>query len=348
MKKSSLEYPFGKKHYPEAGSWQEVADDVYWLRMPLPMSLDHINLWLLRDNDGWVIVDTGMHSDVGKDIWKKVERDLFKGEPVNKIIVTHMHPDHVGMAGWLTRRHQCDLWMAQTELLTCYRLVSDMGKQAPSVAIKFYQECGHNEEFLEMYRTRFGSYGKAISELPDNFRRLRDTQQLIINDRSWFAFATSGHSPEHMSLHCPDLELIIAGDQLIPRISSNVSVHALEPEADPLHDWLESNEKILSQLPADLLVLPAHQEPFTGIHDRAQHLIDSHGRSLDRLFKHLDQPRRIVDCFSVLFKRPIKSNDMSAFLATGETRAHLNWLKLRNKITETSDDDGVLWYQQTV
>ena len=348
LKKNNLNYTFGKNHFPDAGSWQEVATDVFWLRMPLPISLDHINLWLLRDLDGWVIVDTGMHHDVCKDVWKKVERDLFKGAPVKKVIVTHMHPDHVGMAGWLTRRYQCDLWISQLELLTCYRLVSDMGKKAPAVALQFYRECGHSKEFIDVYRDRFGMYGRAISELPDNYCRLLDHQQLIINDRSWFAFGTSGHSPEHISLHCPELKVLIAGDQLIPRISSNVSVHALEPQADPLQDWLESNEKIISDLPADLLVLPAHQEPFTGIHDRAQHLIDSHGRSLDRLFKHLDQPRRIVDCFSVLFKRPIKSNDMSAFLATGETRAHLNWLKLRNKITERRDDDGVLWYQQTV
>ena len=348
MKKNKLTYPLGNGWHPELGAWKEVADGVYWLRMPLPFNLDHINLWLLKDNDGWVIVDTGIKSEHSKDIWRKVEKQLFKNAPVHRIVVTHMHPDHIGMAGWLCRRYQCDLWISQIELLTCFRLVSDTDKKAPKAALDFYRECGHGTEFINAYKKRFGSYGLGVSSLPDNYQRIQDGQELIINDRSWVAFSTAGHSPEHMSLYCSELKLIIAGDQLIPRISSNVSVHALEPQADPLDQWLESNEKILLNLPNDLLVLPAHQEPFADVHERARQLISSHERSLDRLFKHLKKPARVVDCFSVLFKKPINPKGAGAFLATGEARAHLNWLKLRGKITETKDSAGVLWYQQAV
>lgn len=348
LKKNKLSYPLGDGWHPESGEWKEVAEGVYWLRMPLPYALDHINLWLLRDNDGWVIVDTGVKSELSKKIWRDVEKKLFKNASVHRVVVTHMHPDHIGMAGWLCRRHQCDLWISQLELLTCYRLVSDTGKKAPSAALDFYRECGHSKEFISAYKKRFGSYGIGISTLPDNYQRLVDGQEMVINDRSWIALSTAGHSPEHISLYCSDLKLLIAGDQLIPRISSNVSVHALEPQADPLEQWLESNEKILLELSDDLLVLPAHQEPFADVHERARQLIGSHERALDRLLKHLKKPARVIDCFSVLFKRPINLQGMGAFLATGETRAHLNWLKRRGKITETRDADGVLWYQQTV
>jgi len=233
-------------------------------------------------------------------------------------------------------------------LLTCFRLVSDTDKQAPPAAIKFFHECGHGEEFIAAYKKRFGGYGLGITKLPDNYRRLVDAQELIINDRTWMTFSTAGHSPEHMSLYCSELKILIAGDQLIPRISSNVSVHALEPQADPLDQWLESNQRVLLDLPDDLMVLPAHQEPFIGVHERARQLIGSHERSLDRLLKHLDKPARIVDCFSILFKKSINAESMIAFLATGETRAHLNWLKQRDKISETRDADGVLWYQRVV
>ncbi len=348
LKKNKLQYPLGNNWHPELGHWKQVAEGVYWLRMPLPLALDHINLWLLRDIDGWVIVDTGMQWEGAKKVWHEVEEKLFKHAPVNRVIVTHMHPDHIGMAGWLCRRYQCDLWISQLELLTCFRLVSDTDKQAPTAAIDFYKECGLGEGFITSYKERFGGYGASISKLPDNYRRVVDGQELMINNRSWKTFSTAGHSPEHMSLHCPELKLLIAGDQLLPRISSNVSVHALEPQADPLDQWLQSNQRIVLDLPDDAMVLPAHQEPFLGVHERANQLISSHERSLDRLLKYLDNPARIIDCFSVLFRKPINPDGFSAFLATGETRAHLNWLKHRGKITETRDSDGVLWYQQAV
>lgn len=226
----------------------------------------------------------------------------------------------------------------------CRAMVGDTGREAPDVALRFYRAAGYDEEQLERYKGKFGNFGRAVSPLPDSFRRLVDLETITIGDRYWQVIVGSGHSPEHAALYCPALKLLISGDQVLPRITPNVSVFPTEPMGDPLAEWLSSSARIREMLPDDVLVLPAHEAPFYGLHVRLSQLIEAHNRDLRELFAYLDRPRRAVDCFPPLFSREIDQSSMG--LATGETLAHLNCLLGRRRITCRRDENGVDWYQQ--
>jgi len=310
----------------------------------MPISLDHINIWLLEDADGWTVVDTCLDFPESRAQWERLFSGFMGGRPVTRVICTHMHPDHVGLAGWLVDRFDCELWMSREEFLMCRAMVADTDKEAPQAALRFYHRAGYNEEQLARYRSRFGSFGKSVFPLPQTYRRLVDGETLRINNHYWQVIVGAGHSPEHVCLYCPAFKLLISGDQILPRISSNVSVFPTEPEGNPLQEWLTSCNRIRQKLPDDLLVLPAHEFPFHGLHIRLTQLIESHKRELDYLYQHLSEPRRVVDCFTALFKRKIDQHTLG--LATGETVAHLNCLLDRRQATRSFDDDGVAWYLQ--
>lgn len=339
-----LTYPWGRTASPAPGEPHKIADGVYWTRFAMPLSLDHINLWLLEDEDGWTVVDTCLDLPNSRSAWEQLLGGFMQGKPIRRVICTHMHPDHVGLAGWLTERFDCALWMSREEFLMCRAMAGDTGRQAPDVALRFYKAAGYDDKQLEQYRNVFGNFGRAIAPLPDSFRRLVDRETLTIGDRYWQVIIGSGHSPEHATLYCPALKLLISGDQVLPRISPNVSVFPTEPEGDPLNEWLRSSNRLAEILPDDLLVLPAHEAPFYGLHPRLNQIIDGHNTSLDSLHDYLTQPRRAVDCFPALFNREI--GDASLGLATGETMAHLNCLLGRRSITRTTDAQGVHWYEQ--
>lgn len=342
--KGKLTYPFAE--IPQRGKSIEVAAGVRWIRMPLPYSLDHINLWALDDGAGWAVVDTGVRTEETVAVW----RELFANSPdtrgLTRVFVTHMHPDHVGMAGWLTRKFGVRLWMTRSEYLMCRVMVSDTGREAPDDAIAFYRRAGWSDAAIETYRTRFGNFGKHIHPLPDSFRRLRDGEVLQIGAHAWRVVTGNGHSPEHACLYCPDLQLLISGDQILPRISSNVSVSPAEPDADPMADWLASLAKLKREIPDDVLVLPSHNECFRGLHARIDRLQQGQDRSLDRLRNALKAPKRAVDVFGSLFARSIAESDVALLgMATGESLACLNYLLHRGEIGCEIAEDGTAWYR---
>jgi glyoxylase-like metal-dependent hydrolase (beta-lactamase superfamily II) len=337
----SLEYPF--KSLPEPGRVVQVAPGVYWLRMPLPMALNHINLWALADGDGWTIVDTGMQTSPIAAAWEEVISGPLAGKPVKRVVCTHMHPDHVGMAGWLSRRFDCPFWMTRLEYVTCRMLVADTGREAPADALRFYRASGWKYSDLEHYKARFGGFGKMVYALPDSYHRVSEGDQLLVGEHRWHAVIGRGHSPEHLCLYCPQLRLLISGDQVLPKITSNVSVFPTEPEADPLTDWLESLASIRATVPDEVLVLPAHNEPFYGLHRRIEQLTRGHERSLQRLLDQLTQPKTACDVFSLLFRRPVAGEMLQ--MATGESVAHLNCLIRRGQVTCSVDNAGVAWYR---
>jgi glyoxylase-like metal-dependent hydrolase (beta-lactamase superfamily II) len=330
---------------PAPGQSLEVAPGVHWLRMPLPMALNHINLWALEDGDGWTLVDTGMNLPAITTAWHDLISGLMARRPAKRVICTHMHPDHLGMAGWLTRRFDCQLWITRLEYLSCRMLVADTGREAPPDGIRFYQAAGWGKEDIDLYKARFGGFGKMFYALPDSFRRVVAGEELLIGGRVWRAVIGRGHSPEHLCLYCPELRLLISGDQVLPRISSNVSVFPTEPESDPLSEWLESLAAIRVSVPDDVLVLPAHNEPFYGLHARLGQLIEGHEEKLSRLTQALAKSMTSMGTFEILFRRPVQGDVLQ--MATGESIAHLNCLIHRGKAARRLDDSGVAWYSST-
>lgn len=338
-----LEYPCGEP--PAVATVREIVPGVLWLRMPLPFALNHINLWAVRDGTGWAVFDTGVQTSDTSAGWRALLADpKMLGEGLTRVFVTHMHPDHVGMAGWLTRKFGVRLWMTRTEYLNCRVLVADTGREAPEDGVRFYRSAGWDDDALEHYRTRFGNFGKSTYALPESYRRVVDGERLRIGDHEWQVVVGTGHSPEHACFWCPSLKLLISGDQVLPRITSNVSVFPTEPDANPLHGWLTSMDRIAEAVPDDVLVLPAHGEPFRGLHARLRYLAADHHASLARLRQLLREPRRVVDVFSALFSRPINDRHLLS-LATGESIAHLNYLVHSGEARVTKDAARVSWYE---
>jgi glyoxylase-like metal-dependent hydrolase (beta-lactamase superfamily II) len=344
---SELHYPAGEA--PAPGHAVEVAPSVLWLRMPMPFALSHINFWAIRDGDAWAIMDSGLHTAETTTAWQQLiaADGPLQGRRVSRVLATHMHPDHVGMAGWLTRRFDCQLWMSRLEYLHCRMLVADTGRDAPVDGVRFYQRAGWQEPQIETYRERFGAFGRMIHQLPDSFRRLEDGAVLRIGEHDWHVVIGRGHSPEHACLHCPALRLLISGDQVLPRITSNVSVHPTEPAADPLSEWLESLTEIARRVPDDVLVLPAHNEPFTRLHERLRQLESSVTQALERLRTKLGEPRRVVDVFDALFRRAVGDDPHLLSMATGESVAHINFLLGRGEAHIDRIEDGAEWYRLT-
>ena len=338
-----LDYPFSAR--PEPGEAMTIAPGIYWVRMRLPFQLNHINLWLLEDGDGWTVVDTGLRDEATTEAWKKLFAGVMQNRPVKRVIVTHLHPDHIGLAGWLVRRFDVTLWMTRTDYLLCRNLVADTGHEAPEEGVRFYRAAGFSDESLEAYRARFGGFGHGVYRLPNAYRRIQDGEEISIGGRLWKVVVGRGHAPEHACLWCPEEKLFISGDQILPRISSNVSVFPTEPESNPLQDWLDSCAQLQALIPSDTLVLPSHNEPFRGAGERLGELIAEHEGNLKKLVVLCAEPKRAVDCFDALFRSRITTGIY--IMAAGESLAHLNCLRARGQLARRSDADGVAWYQRT-
>lgn len=337
-----LTYPLGRRG-PRPGEIVPLSEGVGWARLPVPGSLKHINVWVLDDGDGVALVDTGLDISASREAWEALFAGPLAGRPVTRILCTHFHPDHVGLAGWLAERFDAPLWMTREEWLFARMLTADIRDTPPREAFIYWRAAGWDEQRIAAEAARgWGRFSSVVSPVPVSFVRMRDGDALRIGGRDWRVMTGNGHCPEHACLVDAAGGLMIAGDQVLPRITSNVSLSLSEPHADPLGDWLASIAK-LRTLPDDLLVLPSHGEPFTGLHVRLDALDRGHRKQLDALHLHLAEPRRAVDCFPLLFARQI---DDSVFgLATGEAMAHLRRLEVEGRAGHEVRD-GVNWYAQ--
>ena len=344
-----LHYPLGEALAPNGGTL-EVAPGVKWIRMSLPFALNHINLWLLRDCidgvEGWSIVDCCIHRDEAKAQWESIFANELEGLSILRVIVTHMHPDHIGLAHWLCERWNVRLWISATD----YQ-VARLGCMGPTGfggdrAADYFASHGLNApDMMEQIKERSGYFPALVPSVPAQYRRLMDAMVLRIGGRDWRCISGYGHAPEHIALYCAELNVLIGGDMMLPRISTNVSVYEQEPEANALAQFLDSIDKFRA-LPEDTLVLPSHGKPFTGMHTRIQQLHDHHSDRLAEVMEACQaRPCSAFDILPVMFKRPLDTHQTT--FAMGEAVAHLHALWYAGKLQRSLEADGVYRFAVT-
>ncbi len=320
----------------------QIADGVHWARFAMPGPLKHVNVYLLDEGDGVAVVDTGLDTADMREAWERLLAGPLAGRPVTRVIATHFHPDHLGLAGWLCARFAAPLYMTRNEWLLARLLTSDIRDAPPHEALAHWRLVGWDDDRIASEAAKgWGRFASVVAPVPQQYIRLIDGGALTIGARSWRIVTGNGHSPEHACLVDDAGGVVIAGDQVLPRITSNVSLMLSEPDEDPLGDWLASIAK-LKMLDDGLLVLPGHGDPFTGLHARLDALDAGHRDRLDALHVHLAEPRRVVDCFGVLFGRAI--DDGLIGLATGEAMAHLRRLEIEGRATRQLTD-GAAWFR---
>jgi glyoxylase-like metal-dependent hydrolase (beta-lactamase superfamily II) len=350
-----LVYPWSD--VPATGTVHTLRPGLHWLRMPLPFALDHINLWLLDDEidgrAGFTIIDCGITSDETRQAWESVFDSVLDGRPVLRVIATHFHPDHVGLAHWLTtggarKRWTAPLWMTATEYAYARFLSAGSDDTSGDGAARHFARHGLTDPAaLAKVRARGGGYyPKLVPAVPGSYRRIMDGEGIAIGvhgaKRVFRVIVGHGHAPEHASLYCEDDRLLVSGDMVLPRISTNVSVFDLEPEADPLPRYLRSLDRYAA-LPADTLVLPSHGKPFIGLHQR---IAQQHGHHRDRLADVLAacaQPKTAAEIVPVLFKRELDLHQLT--FALGEALAHLHALWHEGQVQRQEGNDGVFRFQ---
>ncbi|MDP6175428.1 MAG: MBL fold metallo-hydrolase [Rhodospirillales bacterium] len=333
---NSLSFPFART--PEPGCLIEVAPGVQWARMPMPFRLDHVNVWLLRDEGGWAAVDTGYPLEENAKLWEEILADGLGGEGLSRMICTHYHPDHVGLCGWLCEKYTIDLTATFGEW-AMGRLMSTGAFASGQVMEEFYLRAGCDKDQIAGYSTaRRRNPFENFGPLPSAFRRIEDGDELEVGGRRWRVIVVEGHAPEQASFYCEELNLLIAGDQVLPYITPNITVHANLPHANPLREFIDSFAK-LERLPGEVTVLPSHGVPFVGLHQRLAEFRTHHDRRLDVAAEACAGPATALQVMRHMF--PDELLDMDFFFALGEALAHLHHLEAEGRITRKADADGV-------
>ena len=334
----------GSLHFPVAtppapGETVLIAPGIRWLRMRLPFALNHINLWLLEDGPGWTIVDCGYALDETREAWQRIFAADLGGKPVRRIVVTHYHPDHMGLAAWLTERWDAPLWTTEKEWLHAQMHARDVGEDGAAARRGFARRAGLDDDSSAIFAERQGNYRRGVPSVPAAYHRLSDGSVLSIGGRDWRVIIGEGHAPEHACLYCAEAGVLIAGDQFLPKISPNISVQVHEPAGDPLARYLASLAKLRAALPPDILVLPSHNLPFHGVHQRIDELAAHHRERCAEIVAACTRPMSAADMLPVLFRRVLDRHQMG--FALGEALAHLHYLEGQGAIARANSADGV-------
>lgn len=332
---SELSFPFDRQ-MPEVAETMEVAPGVLWLRMPLPFALNHVNLWLIKDGDGWCAVDTGLTTDAIKAAWEK----LLPQYPLSRQLVTHYHPDHIGLAGWLEQKTGAPMWTTQGEYTGALAFAEETGSYCVDSMIELFRHHGLDRKRLDALKMRGNVYRQGFPIIPPTYHRLFDNQVFPIGEHNWRVIVGYGHAMEHISLYCESLKVLISGDMLLPSISTNIPVIAANSRGNPLQYFLDSIQRY-RDLPEDTLVLPSHGRPFRGINHRVDQLEAHHANRCNVLLAAAPTPKTACELLPALFDRDVTDTHQSMF-AMSETIAHLNYLEEQGRLKrEVGAEDGV-------
>ena len=329
---------------PAPGEPSAIASGIWWLRMPLPFALDHINLWLLEDGAGWTIVDTGYALPETKAAWERIFALHLGGRPVTRIVVTHYHPDHIGLAHWLAERWRVPLWITEKEWLYA-QVMSRYSDDFTRLRAAYARRAGLDAAASERFGRHEASYRRGVPAVPAAFCRIADGMTIAIGGRQWRVIVGEGHAPEHACLYCAEAGMLIAGDQVLPKISPNISLQPYEPDGDPLARYLASLLRLRAAVPPETLVLPSHDLPFFGLHPRIDALAAHHRARCAAIVAACERPQCAADLLPVLFRRPLDRHQ-TAF-ALGEALAHLHYLAGEHALDRTIGADGVERFRRT-
>ena len=330
MKHAAIEFPFALA--PKPLEWIEAAPGILWLRLPLPFRLDHVNVYLIEDGDGFTLIDTGIDNTVSREIWQALFEGPLRNRPLTRVLATHCHPDHIGLAGWLCERFGLPLLASQTEYLDALRILLDPGALNAEPYRSFYHSHGLSESNTELLLSRGLSYLRMVSPLPRTFRRVIAGETLAIGGRKFDVITGGGHSAEQVMLHCAGANVLLCADQAMAKITPNISVEATDPDGDPLGIYLRSLEQLRQTMPEDILVLPGHNLPFIGLATRIEELVAHHAARCRAILQACARaPHSVVDLVPVVFGRVIEDPHQMSF-AFGEALAHANYLVRRNEL----------------
>ena len=340
-----IRYPFEEP--PGPGQAIQVAPGVLWMRLPLPMALDHVNVYALDDGArGWTVIDTGFASRSARAAWQDLMAGPLNGRPVHRVVVTHHHPDHIGLAGWFQAQHGADLVTTRTAWLFARMLLLDRQDQPVAETVAYWRGAGVDEaEIARRMGERPFNFADVVDPLPLGFTRVAEGDEIEIGGRRWRVRVGHGHAPEHATFWSLDDDLVIGGDQLLPGISANLGVYATEPDADPVGEWMTSCRALSAFAEDRHFVLPGHKLPFTGLPLRLTQMIDNHVGALGRLERHLTTPHTAMQCFVPIFKREITGSQ--AGMALVEAVGHLNHLLRTGRARRWRDERGAWLWQAT-
>ena len=336
-------FPFDTK--PSGSNPVQIIEGMLWFRLPLPMALDHVNVYAMKDDDGWTVIDTGFYNPVTIGIWENILKDHLDNGNVHTVILTHHHPDHVGMGGWFMSKFGSQIYASQIAWLTARMLLLDVQPIPVPEAIDYLRLSGMKNRTLEEIKgKRPFNFSDCVHRLPPGYTRLSEGNTIKIGGYDWFVRIGNGHAPAHVTLWQKELQIVIAGDQFLPDITPNIGVHMTEPEANPLSEWLVSCSRFHNIANEQILVLPGHKDPFKGLNTRISQLIEFHYDCLDRLALFLEKPNTVINCFEILFGRRIPEREFA--LALAEARANLNYLYNSGTIKREINVNGALeWYK---
>ncbi len=328
-------------HLTALGPMVAMSTGLNGMRLPLPFALDHVNIWLLRDGDGWTLIDTGIDDEPTRTYWTERLEQSLDGRPLRRLIATHFHPDHMGLAGWLCGRTGASFWTTRTEWLTARALIHDNSDDFVESGRRFDHAAGLDPELIDKRAKRGNLYRTRAGAPPASYRRVCADDDLLIDGETWRVLIGSGHAPEMMCLYNAERGILIAADQVLQKISPNISVWPGEPDADPLNDYIQTLGRFRA-LPEATLVLPSHGQPFQGLHARIDQLIDHHEDRLDRAVDAAGRGASAVEIMPALFERELDAHQLG--FALGEALAHLNHLVAKDVLIRETDADGVHRY----